>query len=103
MRRRCVYIYIMQKKQLHGYQLQIKDNITKIFTIDLHMEGPYALHVIDNLLVAHNLRHKISMIFDIKEAECFVASPLPLSSPPYLIPDDICMFPYNNSNDDYNQ
>jgi Regulator of MON1-CCZ1 complex, C-terminal len=51
-----------------------------------HTQGPVALHVVDNLLVVHNLESKIPMLFDLrtKEKDFPVVAPLPLGEPPSI-------------------
>lgn len=46
------------------YQLT-KDVVDKKISIDLHASGDVHVSVIDNLIIAHNVTQKVSMIFDI--------------------------------------
>jgi hypothetical protein len=85
----CIHIY-NKKQELVLYHLT-KDNVIKKLGIDLHTNGTVFVHVIDNLLITHNVEQKVSMLFDIKAKnaqEEFIAfplaAPLPLSPFPNL-------------------
>ena len=56
-----------------------RETVTKSASVNLHTNGAVAIHVVDNILVAHNLDHKITLLFDIREPDHFVAAPLPLA------------------------
>ena len=85
----CIH-YQTAKRQLHLYQMN-KESVTRSIEIDTHTEGASRLHVIDNLLICHNIQKKLSLIFDIREEESFVAAPLPMNS---------IYFKNNNNNND---
>jgi hypothetical protein len=73
----CCIHHQVSKRQLHLYQMN-RESVTLSTVIDLHTEGKVVVHVVDNLLVCHNIQKKISSIFDIREEESFVAAPLPM-------------------------
>eukprot|EP01122_Echinamoeba_exundans_P004169 TRINITY_DN14182_c0_g1_i1.p1 TRINITY_DN14182_c0_g1~~TRINITY_DN14182_c0_g1_i1.p1 ORF type:complete len:758 (+),score=141.94 TRINITY_DN14182_c0_g1_i1:36-2276(+) len=80
----CIHAYAKQR-ELHLYHLTT-DAIKKQLVIDLHATGTCFISVIDNLIVAHNVSQKVSMIFDINarhprdnHISFPLAAPLPLA------------------------
>jgi len=53
----CIHINAA-KKELVLYQLT-KDLVVKHLIIDLHTDGAVFVHVIDNILLAHNIDQKV--------------------------------------------
>lgn len=53
----CIHIY-NKKQELVLYHLT-KDNVIKKLGIDLHTNGTVFVHVIDNLLITHNVEQKV--------------------------------------------
>lgn len=80
----CIHAYTKQR-ELHLYHLTT-DAVKKQLVIDLHATGQCFISVIDNLIVAHNVSQKVSMIFDINarhprdnHISFPLAAPLPLA------------------------
>eukprot|EP00026_Physarum_polycephalum_P003513 Phypoly_transcript_03526.p1 GENE.Phypoly_transcript_03526~~Phypoly_transcript_03526.p1 ORF type:complete len:724 (+),score=109.83 Phypoly_transcript_03526:179-2350(+) len=72
------------RKELVLYQLT-KDMVIKKICLDLITSGPSYIHVVDNLLLVHNIMSRVTMMFDIKSRKDMgwfpVASPLPIFVP----------------------
>ncbi|EKX47432.1 hypothetical protein GUITHDRAFT_106875 [Guillardia theta CCMP2712] len=79
----CVYVFA-KRQEMIVYQLG-KDAIGRLCTINLYSAcDNYALSIVDNLLIVHNLDSKITLIFDIwlmQWSDHPVAAPLPLGAP----------------------
>lgn len=73
-----MYIY-SKKQEIVMYQLT-KEVVHIKHRINLHIRGAVAIHIIDNVLVVHNLDSRVSMLFDIKEKDLSfpIAAPLPI-------------------------
>jgi len=71
----CCIHHQVAKKQLHLYQMN-RESVSLSASINLSDEGNVIVHVVDNLLVCHNLKKQITSIFDIREEESVVAAPL---------------------------
>eukprot|EP01130_Rhizamoeba_saxonica_P017512 TRINITY_DN8507_c0_g1_i3.p1 TRINITY_DN8507_c0_g1~~TRINITY_DN8507_c0_g1_i3.p1 ORF type:complete len:488 (-),score=102.44 TRINITY_DN8507_c0_g1_i3:23-1486(-) len=60
----CIYIN-RESHELVLYLLS-KEKVSRKVEIDLVTPGMVNLSIVDNLLISHNIEHKISMVFDIK-------------------------------------
>lgn len=73
-------------RTLHIYLLS-RDAVTLVHSIPLHTYGAWAVSVVDNVIIAHNIEGRVSMLFDIKHSTQFpVGPPLPLA--PFFAADD---------------
>eukprot|EP01112_Ceratiomyxa_fruticulosa_P015060 TRINITY_DN4383_c0_g1_i1.p1 TRINITY_DN4383_c0_g1~~TRINITY_DN4383_c0_g1_i1.p1 ORF type:complete len:901 (+),score=199.61 TRINITY_DN4383_c0_g1_i1:154-2703(+) len=87
----CIHIN-SHRGSIELFQLT-KQAVLRRGRLDLFTSGASHIHVIDNLLLIHNIESKVSLIFDIRGwardmAGFPVASPLPLSAVPYNFKDD---------------
>lgn len=55
----CCIHHQVAKKQLHIYQMN-REAVILSNIIDLHTEGKVVVHVVDNLLVCHNVQKKVN-------------------------------------------
>lgn len=77
----CMFIH-EKTGQLYIYQLENKSDIWSLslaYTLDLFTPGRFEVSVLDEILIVHNLHHKLPMLFDVRSASTApIVAPLPM-------------------------
>jgi hypothetical protein len=79
----CLFVH-EKRGELHLFQLDVATASMKVTCVlDLFTPGRFEISVLDNIIIVHNLHHKVPMLYDIRcNNRVPIVSPLPMEEPP---------------------